>query len=690
MPKKQFAPYQIRHLSLTATSGRPVPSGNALCYIWWRDIPLGHVWIENERPSLQEFRQRVAEQVNSTVELYLGTNEKDWKSFFLNGDEAKLEDFFATHLLPLQLDSKTKNNEPISVVICTRNRSEFIGKCIQSIMDGTDKNFELVVVDNAPDNDLTKEVVLAFPGVRYILEPRKGLDIARNTGARNASYSIIAYTDDDVIIERNWVRKIKQCFKNPMVMSVTGQVIPVELKTRPQYVFEKYWGFNKGYRPLVFDHDYFTRFVDYGVPVWDIGAGANMAFRKAAFDLVGMFDERLDVGAAGCSGDSEFWYRILAEGWNCFYCPQLYVYHNHRETEKSLNNQVFNYMRGQVASLFVQHENYDHKGNLDRIYKALPEYYFRRFLRRFRTGFTEDYSTIFTEIKGYFSGIRFYRSVSSKKRKDVPVHNGKLYSDANVNEHTLVSVIITCYNYGRYLAQAIDSVYAQTYKNIEVVVVNDGSTDNTIEVLKNYPGTKQVRTQRVGLSAARNIGVQYSSGNYLMFLDADDYLYPNAVELNLYYFTYFPQVGFVSGGHDRVTEENDILPDDGADKQSVCDYPSLLKGNYIGMEATVMYRRELFFSFHFDTSLPACEDYDLNLRISRLFPIYSHDKKIAGYRMHDGNMSANKNMMLETVLKVLHSQEADPLNDEEKNALDQGVKNWTDYYTTREQPTYGR
>jgi len=93
--------------------------------------------------------------------------------------------------------------------------------------------------------------------------------------------------------------------------------------------------------------------LEYGVPVWEIGAGANMAFRKSIFDLVGYFDERLDVGASGCSGDSEFWYRILAEGWNCFYQPKAYVYHQHREEAKDLNHQLFSYMRGQVSSLLV-------------------------------------------------------------------------------------------------------------------------------------------------------------------------------------------------------------------------------------------------------------------------------------------------------------------------------------------------
>jgi GT2 family glycosyltransferase len=75
-----------------------------------------------------------------------------------------------------------------------------------------------------------------------------------------------------------------------------------------------------------------------GVPAWDVGAGANMAFRKTVFEKVGYFDERLDVGASGCSGDSEYWYRIMAEGFTCRYFPHIYVYHQHRESWDDLKS----------------------------------------------------------------------------------------------------------------------------------------------------------------------------------------------------------------------------------------------------------------------------------------------------------------------------------------------------------------
>ena len=98
------------------------------------------------------------------------------------------------------------------------------------------------------------------------------------------------------------------------------------------------------------------------------------------------------------------------------------------------------------------------------------------------------------------------------------------------------------------------------------------------------------------------------------------------------------------------------------------------------MEATVMYRRELFFHFHFDAQLKACEDYDLNLKICRHFPVMSHEKIIAAYRQHGTNMSADRSLMLTTVLEVMQRQEKMLYNDKERKAYKAGLKNWKEYY----------
>jgi glycosyltransferase involved in cell wall biosynthesis len=211
-------------------------------------------------------------------------------------------------------------------------------------------------------------------------------------------------------------------------------------------------------------------------------------------------------------------------------------------------------------------------------------------------------------------------------------------------------------------------------------VIDDGSTDDTTTLCHRFEKVRYVRTERVGPSAARNIGVQYSKGDFLLFLDADDLLYPNAIELNLYYFGLYPDLAFVSGAFDRIDDQGSYLPVEEAVVRAGENYRFLLQGNYIGMEATVLYRRGLFPRFHFDPLVIVCEDYDLNLRIARHLPVFGHTTKVAAYRIHKDNRSKNRKMMLRSALAVLAQQEKGLLNEEERSAWRLGVANWKKHY----------
>lgn len=669
-----FQPYAIKHLQLTEIDAVERQSENYYLVFWWQKTPLGHLYIDTNTSSFTVPRQQILDSIGKSLQYYLKDGYADFSKVYLDGGDSYLQ------ILEDKITSpKETTKGTISVVICTRNRPKEIERCIYSLLGSSDTDFELVIVDNAPDNDLTELAVKKFPSVKYVREPRKGLDIARNTGAQNSTYGIIAYTDDDVIVDKDWIRNLKSCFNHPLTMAVTGLVIPNSLRTKAQYKFEKEWGFNKGYVPKVFDREYFLANQRNGVPAWDVGAGANMAFRREIFEIAGYFDERLDVGASGCSGDSEMWYRVLAEGWNCNYYPNLFVFHEHRDTMDSLKSQLFYYMRGNVSSLLVQYEKYKDKGNLKRVYQSLPQYYFQRIFRSILHRQSHGLDTLLTEIKGCLSGWKFYQE--NKITRPFKRKYRGLLEESDVRPDSLVSVIIPSYNHAHYLPEAIKSVQEQSYKYLEIIVVDDGSTDYTAELCKQYTEVKYVRTERIGLSAARNAGVDASTGSFLVFLDADDLLHPTAVETNIFYFSYFKNIVYVSGAHDKIDENGNELPVAPAVQKIYDCYEALLQGNYIAMEATVMYRRELFFAFRFDPELKACEDYDLNLRISRHFPVFSHVKKIAIYRIHTQNMSKDKSLMLSSALRVLKAQEKDLRTDEERVLYEQGIQNWTNYYS---------
>jgi glycosyltransferase involved in cell wall biosynthesis len=246
----------------------------------------------------------------------------------------------------------------------------------------------------------------------------------------------------------------------------------------------------------------------------------------------------------------------------------------------------------------------------------------------------------------------------------------------------LVSVIIPCYNHGKYLPDAIQSVYSQNHPQIEIIVVDDGSIDNTRSVCLEHPKVTYIYQQNSGLSAARNTGIKHSKGEYLVFLDADDWLLDKAVSNNLEVLLKDADIAFVSGGHQVCYEDNHhskIVQYEVNENQ----YCRLLEGNYIGMHATVMYRRWVFDTFMFDTSLPYCEDYDLYLRIARKYKVSHHTKLIAAYRMHSNNMSANQSIMLQYTLLVLNKNEKDIQTQSEKESKNRGIAIWKNYYSFR-------
>ena len=296
----------------------------------------------------------------------------------------------------------------ISVIICTRDRPVFLRECLRSMERLSDRPEEILVVDNASQTSETREVVREFPELRYVFEARPGLDVARNTGLSQSSGEIIAFTDDDVVVHPDWIKRLRQGFAEPSVWAVTGPALPAALATEAQVAFETFWSFDRGYQPILFTPEFARQTCSKGTPAWMVGAGANMAFRRQAFLLLGGFDERLDVGAAGGGGDSELWYNLLSHGKSCRYEPSAVVFHSHRSQWRSLERQIFRYMRGHVSALLIQFEKHGHWGNLRRLLISLPWSWTRLFLGGCIRGFGLRHKFLWQELAGSLSGVWYY------------------------------------------------------------------------------------------------------------------------------------------------------------------------------------------------------------------------------------------------------------------------------------------
>lgn len=250
-------------------------------------------------------------------------------------------------------------------------------------------------------------------------------------------------------------------------------------------------------------------------------------------------------------------------------------------------------------------------------------------------------------------------------------------ADAGISR-PLVSVIIPCYNQGHYLRESINSVLSQSYPAVEIVVVDDGSTDDTPQMARGFRNVKYIFQQNSGLSAARNTGIDNSRGDYLVFLDADDWLLPQAIRTNVECLQASPDAAFVSGAHQKIGPDGAVR--EAGKRTDFIPYHQLLRQNYIGMIAAVMFRRSVFDAYRYDTSLKSCEDYDLYLKVTRDHSVIKHAQAVAAYRLHGNNMSANINLMLQNVSKVLLRQKTNLRGMQEEKYLAEGLRNWKRYY----------
>ena len=215
-----------------------------------------------------------------------------------------------------------------------------------------------------------------------------------------------------------------------------------------------------------------------------------------------------------------------------------------------------------------------------------------------------------------------------------------------------ISVIIPNYNYARYLDQAIESVLVQSYENIELIVVNNGSTDNSLEVLEKYEDKIRLINQpNLGQSGARNSGLSLSSGEFIAFLDADDFWEPNKLEMQISIMNddtqlvYCGITPFKEPGNEKLQS---VLP---KYKGSCTNFFIDLPGASIVLsgESTALFSRELLEEVGiFDTELNSTAGWDFFRRCSRLTKFDFVSESLVNYRLHSSNMSnSNKKVILD-------------------------------------------
>jgi GT2 family glycosyltransferase len=382
-------------------------------FVTRNDCPLGHVNITNQYQPIgvSRLRQAIANHLGLTL-LQPGSNTST-DSLWADMLAALTRHYMPAGEQTEDATTRLRSDVSVSIVLATHDRIDDLRECLRCLVaQESPRQIEIIVVDNNPASGLTPPVVAEFPGVTLVSEPRKGLSYARNAGIAVSRGEIVVATDDDVTMPPTWLEKLIAPFVRPDVMVVTGNVLPLELTTPAQRLFEKYGGLGRGFKPREVGGDWFESSRRHAVPTWELGATANAAFRASIFGhpQIGLMDEALGVGTpTGCSEDTYLFYRVLKAGHTILYQPAAYVWHKHRRDMRALRRQIYGYSKGHVAyHLTTLLRDHDLRA-LMRLSIHLPRWHIKQVLRQIKSrlrGKRMDYPLSLTllEIAGNLAG----------------------------------------------------------------------------------------------------------------------------------------------------------------------------------------------------------------------------------------------------------------------------------------------
>lgn len=286
---------------------------------------------------------------------------RDCDAWSANGFARRLRTDPAPLPSPALADASGDDAPSVTVVIATRDRAESLARCLDSLATQTYSNFDIVVVDNAPSSDATERLIAdryaPAGNIHYVREARPGLGRAHNSGLAIARGDIVAFTDDDVIVDAGWVQAIANNFAHdPEIGCVTGLILPAELETRAQLWTERHGGFGKGMVRRVYDtNDNRPDDPLFPYAAGGFGSGANMAFRRSALERIGGFDAALGAGTPAKGGDDLAGFlSVVQAGYRLAYEPSALVWHHHRRAEEGMVRQAYGYGVGLGAYLTRQ------------------------------------------------------------------------------------------------------------------------------------------------------------------------------------------------------------------------------------------------------------------------------------------------------------------------------------------------
>ncbi|MCD4780907.1 MAG: glycosyltransferase [Candidatus Omnitrophica bacterium] len=538
----------------------------------------------------------------------------------------------------------------ISVIIPTFNRANFLSRAVKSVLLQTQTHFELIIVDDA-SIDHTKKIIREFkdPRIKFIsFLVHKGGQSARNAGIKKARGEFIAFLDDDDEWKKEKLEKelghFLQCPEKVGVVYSGSEVIDKRknaiLRTNipsrtPDMKYQLLFG-----------------------PV--IGSVSYALIRKNCFDDIGLFDESLK----SCQ-DWDIWRRI-ANRYEITFIPEVLTTTYQHDNQISNDIDAVIQGRKQILNKYWQElRQYPHIKIIH--LKTIGKLYCLRGLRKEAWGYFKETLKInpveifkiimwcLFDFPGVKRASRFIirkkplKKIITKTRIRIPF----------IHDQPLVSVIIPTRNRANMLKKSIQSALDQTYTHIEIIIVDDASTDRTHDIICEIkdPRIKYIKHQKTkGGSAARNTGIKMSQGDYIALIDDDDEWNPNKIALCLKKFNdVAPNVGIIYSGSETYERRGDKLL-----KRSLPAYkgdltkPLRLGPTVCGLNSTLI-KKECFEKIGlFDESLKSCQDWDMWKRISQEYAFDYVNDILARINFHKSQISKDLDAVItgrEQILK---------------------------------------
>ena len=503
----------------------------------------------------------------------------------------------------------------VSVVIPTYNSAKFLIQALESVFAQTYTNYEVIVVDDG-STDNTQQIIEPYRSrLNYIYQENQGVAVARNKGIEVAQGQLIAFLDaDDLFLPQKLQQQVAVFTAQPQ----TGMVVSG-------------WHLTDERGAITADVKLWQTLPELDIYAWlywkPVLPSATMIRREWLQQVGGFPTETIPVE------DVECFLNLIARGCQAQWCQHIGTIYRQVNSHSLSRNTL-----KRIKSLELLHQRFFGQPNLLveiareenkvvycnlvwsawHLYQNGYDQQMNMYLHKSLSYTTQSAAEI--SLNWIESFERYCQGENSQldtyRLTQTPGWQ-QLIIDTLATKQPRVSVIIPAYNSAKYLPEAIASVLEQTYTSYEIIVINDGSTDNTREVLKPYlDRIRYIEQKNQGVSATRNRGIYLARGGLIAFLDADDIFMPHKLAQQVAIFDAQPDIGIVNSGFRLITEAGEEITDIERWHKIPDLTPEIWLLHKPVLPSAMMFRRDWLLKVEgFDTRFFASEDVEVVLRM---------------------------------------------------------------------------